>query len=185
MRKPKQLGFEILENGTKHFGGAYLKNSNAKGPRPISTKHPMHLVVRSEKAVGHCSLLKYDREIRAVVYRQAKIAGVKIYRFANAGNHLHLIILPRSREAFKCFLRAITGTIPRIILKCEKGRPKKLRFWDQRPFTRIASWGKDFRGLSNYLKRNQLEALGFIPYKPRSSSSRPNFLNHRHKSYRK
>jgi hypothetical protein len=57
--------------------------------------------------------------------------------------------------------------IARLILKAEKGASKSIQFWDKRPFTRILEWGKDFNVISSYLLQNILEALGFIPYKPR------------------
>ncbi len=97
--------------------------------------------------------------------------GVKVYRFANSGNHLHLVILPRSRPAFQAFIRAVSGLIARITLKVERGRALGIRFWDARPFTRILAWGRDFRRTSDYLLRNTLEALGFIPYRPRTSAA--------------
>ena len=175
MRKEKQFGFEMLErNNLKHFGGAYLKNSNPKEKRPISIKKSMHLVMRSSYAKGNYSLLKKSKEIQSLISAQGKTFGVKVYRQANGGNHLHLILLPRSRQAFNGFIRAISGLIVRVVLEIERGRPffktdrKGLEgFWDKRPFTRIVEWGRDFKGVCNYLLKNTLEALGFIPYQPR------------------
>ena len=40
-------------------------------------------------------------------------------------------------------------------------------FWEFRPFSRIVNWGRDFKTCVQYLKKNVLEALGFVPYKPR------------------
>lgn len=44
--------------------------------------------------------------IEKIIHRAAKAHGVQIFRIANAGNHLHLAILPRSRKAFVMFIRA-------------------------------------------------------------------------------
>jgi len=173
MKKAKQLGFEILEiKNIKYFGGAYLKNSNPKGPRPLSIKRSLHLVLRSSMAKGSHSFLKRDKKIREIIGIQGKRHGVKIYRQANGGNHLHLIVLPRSRDAFNDFIRATTGIIARLVLNVERGRAKNLQFWDKRPFTRIIEWGKEFAGVSRYLLKNTLEALGFIPYQPRKGKSK-------------
>lgn len=157
----------------KHFGGAYLGSSNPKVKRPISSKRCMHLVVRSSLAKGRLSFLNRGRRIQEIINKQGRNLGVKIYRQANGGNHLHLIILPRSRDAFKNFVRAITGLVAREVLHAERGSSKNLQFWDQRPFSRIVSWGKDFRAVSNYLLQNTLEALGFIPYQPRKNGIDP------------
>ncbi|MEQ1664934.1 MAG: hypothetical protein ABL927_06115, partial [Bdellovibrionales bacterium] len=100
--KAKQLAFSLLEDhSVKHFGGAYLKKSNPKKARPISTKRSMHLVLRSSRATGGRSLLRKSRQVFEIVYAQAKLHGVKIYRYASAGKHLHLVIMPRSVVAFK------------------------------------------------------------------------------------
>lgn len=181
MRSEKQLGFEILERkSVAYFGGAYLKNSNPKEKRPISTKRSMHLVMRSLVAKGSKSLLRRDQDIREIISFQAKHFGVKIYRFANSGNHLHLVVLPRSRQAFNGFIRAISGLIARKILRVERGsaadtkKLSKSTFWEKRPFTRIVEWGRDYKQVCNYLLQNTLEALGFILYQPRKGRL-PNF----------
>lgn len=170
MRRAKQLGFEILEdNNVKHFGGAYLNKGNPKKKRPISIKNSSHLVMRSLWAVGPRSLLRHDEKIKEIVTAQAKVFGVKIYKRANGGNHLHMIVLPRSRIAFKGFIRAITGLIARTVLKAERGNPKGIQFWERRPFTRIVEWGRDYKRVCNYLLQDTLEALGFIDYQPRET----------------
>jgi len=170
----KQLGFQILnKKNINFFGGAYLKNSNPKTARPISHKRSMHLVLRSSYAKGEYSLLKSDRRIRKILWTQGKTFGVKIYHLANGGNHLHLIILPRSRIAFNGFIRAVSGLIARAVLDVERGRALGFKFWDKRPFTRILEWGREFKVVSNYLLQNTLEALGFIPYQPRSYKLKP------------
>src|SRR5947207_3188167 len=115
MRREKQLGFEILEgNKAKYIGGAYLLNSNAKEARPISVKKSSHLVMRSLHAKGQRSFLRFDETIQNTVRKQGKKFGVKVYRFANGGSHLHMIILPRSRVAFNAFIRSISGLIARL-----------------------------------------------------------------------
>lgn len=47
---------------------------------------------------------------------------------------------------------------------------KTQSFWEFRPFSRIVSWGRDFKTCVNYLKQNVLEALGFVPYKIRKNN---------------
>jgi hypothetical protein len=169
MKHEKQFGFEMLAgNNIKHFGGAYLKG-NPKEKRPLSIKRPTHLVMRSQLARGRYSFLRYDKKINEIINKQGRNLGVKIYRLANGGNHLHLIILSSSRRAFNAFIRAISGLIARLILKIERGSAKNLQFWEKRPFTRIVEWGKDYKSVCAYLLQNTLEALGFIDYQPRKT----------------
>jgi hypothetical protein len=167
MKQAKQTGFSILEgDSVKEFGGNLLKG-NAKEKRPVSIKKAMHLVVRSSRARGPLSLLRKEQRIQEIVGRFATRFGVKVYRLANGGDHLHLTVLPRSRKAFNSFIRSITGLIARLVLGAERGNAKGLRFWDNRPYTKIVEWGREFRAVSQYLLQNTLEALGFIKYQPR------------------
>jgi REP element-mobilizing transposase RayT len=170
MRSARQFffpGFEGLK--AKEFGGALIKG-NPREARPVSSKRPMHLVMRSTLARGDRSFLRFGRakQIKSLVERVSRSHGVKLYRYANGGNHLHMIVLPKSREGFNGFIRAITGLIARLTLGVERGRAKGLKFWDARPFTRVLEWGKDYTQVCQYLLQNTLEALGFIPYKPRN-----------------
>ncbi len=61
----------------------------------------------------------------------------------------------------------ITGRIAQHVTKSRKGQALKEKFWDSIPFTRIVEWGIALRKLVNYIRQNQNEALGLIPYTPR------------------
>lgn len=41
------------------------------------------------------------------------------------------------------------------------------KFFQFRPFTRVLHWGRDFKTCCAYVLRNDLEAMGFVPYQPR------------------
>ncbi len=171
----RQLTFRKFEKEKlKDFGGLLLKG-NPRERRPISLKRPLHLVMRSSLAKGEYSFLKQKRaqQIKVLIERMAKLNGVKVYRMANSGNHLHLIVLPRSREAFHRFIRAISGLIARLTLGVERGASQGVKFWDARPFTRILEWGRDYQAACRYVLQNTLEALGFIAYQPRKSKKPP------------
>ena len=174
-KQPYLPGFCGL--GVVEFGGSLIKG-NPREARPLSTKKPIHLVMRSSLAKGQLSFLKGKRmsRIERAVKGIALKKGVKVYRYANSGNHLHLVISSKSRRAFNSFIRAISGIIARITLGVERGKAganaAKLarRFWDARPYTKILEWGKEFKAVSIYVTRNTLEALGFIDYRPRKTS---------------
>ncbi|MFZ4404442.1 MAG: hypothetical protein ACOYOK_10105, partial [Pseudobdellovibrionaceae bacterium] len=91
----QQLSFDsYLTKPLKEFGGSLLKKSNAKVARPISTKHAMHIVLRSDRAKGASSMLaaKNSKKIQRIIWNQAQRCGVRIYEYANVGNHLHLLL---------------------------------------------------------------------------------------------
>jgi len=172
-RYPQQASLPGLEfKKTLSFGGSLLKSSHAKTSRPLSSKQALHVVLRSEYARGTLSFLRRDRQIRDTLAKVALKHGVRIYRVANAGNHLHLLVRFTQRRGLQNFLRGACGLIARQTLDAQRGRARlktednslgrKTRFWSQRPFTRIVAWGRDFEGALSYLKQNTLEAFGFV-----------------------
>ena len=176
-RKSQQLLFDQSFKIQKEFGGALLKKSHAKKARPISTKHAMHVTLRSSKAKNEKSfLLNRQRrlQIEAKIHELAKKFGIKIYKLAIVGNHIHLLLRATYRRGFIYFLRAIAGIIARIALGAQRGQLKLAdsdKFWDQRPWTRLLAWTRDFENVKKYVQQNFNEAMGFTPYKPRKYAS--------------
>ena len=120
----------------------------------------MHLVMRSLRARGQWSMLSRRNKARifGLVHETAERYGVKVYRFQNVGNHLHLLVKVPSRQAWQAFIRVLSGAIAFWVTGARKGISKK--FWDTLAFSRIVSWGRDFEGLKTYFVKNLLEALG-------------------------
>jgi len=165
----KQLKFTTQDfHRTKPFGGDLLKKAKARTARPLSTRKAMHLVLRSSQATGEWGFrTPRNREIVSHTLNKASAkTGVKIYRVANSGNHLHLIVKLTNRFTYARFIRAVTGTLALKITKASKSHRLQKRFWDRRPFTRILEWGRDFSRAVDYLLLNQLEAAGIFNYSP-------------------
>ena len=159
------------------FGGALLKG-NPKEKRPLTLKTPLHLVLKSQKAFGPSSMLAkaHAKKIDQLVRKQAAACGIKIYHFVNVGNHLHLVVRLQDRRLYRVFIRAVSGLIARQVLGTERGpqveaqetsadievisetKTKKTQFWVARPFTRLVTWGPDYKGLALYMKKNQAQA---------------------------
>src|SRR5690348_11153650 len=121
----------------------------------------MHLVLKSSMARGQRSMLAptHDRRIERIIRSASDKYSIRVYRFVNVGNHLHLIVQTRTRPAFQGFLREISGRIAMLITGARKTRPiGRQRFWDLLAYTRIVNWGRDFAELKNYLAKNQFEA---------------------------
>jgi len=47
---------------------------------------------------------------------------------------------------------------------------KEQAFWQFRPFTRVLTWGRNFRVCCAYVIQNKLEAMGFVPYRARKTA---------------
>jgi hypothetical protein len=176
--RQKQLAFPSFSNKSQlTFGGSDLK-SHPKKKRPIYPGQAIHLVMRSSKARGRHSFLFWDRELQEMLHRQGVKCGVRVYDIANAGNHLHMVIKVSGREAYKRFIRSVSGLIIRKSFGLERGLAaaqglatsagaSRKSLWDARPYTRIVSWGRDYNGLKRYLMMNRLDLLGI----PREVSS--------------
>lgn len=164
MKKVTQL--LLFQNKVPKFFGGKLLKGNAKIKRPLSTKHALHLVLKSERAMGQNSMLqrRNARPIEQILRVQGQKCGVKIDRFVNVGNHLHLVIRITNRELYKKYIRAVTGLIARHVLRKQRGvadarLKSSQKFWAARPFTRLIQWGKDFKRVSQYLNKNRNQAL--------------------------
>lgn len=99
----------------------------------------------------------------------AKRWGIRLYRYANVGNHIHLLIRVPSRATWQRFMRELSGGIALIVTGARKGsaltRNESGRgFWDHLAFTRIVHFGRDFENMGRYLIKNLFESLG-VPMK--------------------
>lgn len=137
------------------FGGG-LRKGKRKLARPITTKKPMHLILKSVKGFDLMTKANVEK-IDAVKRKALKKFDVKILSFVNVSNHLHILLQARTRKDFKSFLRYLTGQIAMQITGAKKGIKKKL--WMQLAFTRVVEWGKDLKQLTQYFSKNLLESL--------------------------
>lgn len=143
------MKFGNLLEAPKHFGGScFNRAGRRKSARPISTKHSMHLILRTNSAIFNKRLKYY----RMALLRLASKFQVRIYETAFNFNHVHLIIQVQSRSSYTSFVRSLTSAIVSI-----SGQTK---IFERRPFTRIVTWGRDFKNLLRYLKLNGLESDG-------------------------
>ncbi|MEO5667287.1 MAG: transposase [Bdellovibrionota bacterium] len=153
------------------FGGSLLRNSHAKTKRPFSKKLAVHLVLRSSHATGPRSLLRQGRRVDEILIEEARKQNLKLHGAANAGNHLHLLVQAPSRDHLNAFLRAVSSRISMLVTGARKGTPQtqalskhaaaSARFWDQRPFSRLVSVGRDFMNTLAYISLNSTESAGF------------------------
>ncbi|OFZ18765.1 MAG: hypothetical protein A2Z20_01400 [Bdellovibrionales bacterium RBG_16_40_8] len=164
----------------RFFGGSLLKG-HAKLARPLSTKEPIHLIMKSKQAIGSRSMLRsYNvKKIDSIISKQAKLSGITIYQLVNVGNHLHLVIRITNLFFYDRFIRATTGIIARHVTKQQRRNGLKFlsqtelkartraqsqspvgaeRFWDARPFTRLIAWGRDYQHIKNYMDKNKSQA---------------------------
>ncbi len=165
MRRQKQTSFEGegFEKPKDWFGGHSFK-TNAKSKRPLSSKLPIHVVLRTD----HKNSMRKPKAfgvVDRILYKTAKKHGVKIYEYANVGNHLHLLLkIPHVRR-WAAFIRELTGRISQELQQL-KGPQKGAKYWSQRPFTRIVQgWRKAYKTAKEYVVLNRWEAEGRLSRK--------------------
>ncbi len=164
--KARQVTLPGFATRLQHGGD--IRKGRRKLARPVDTKRPMHLVLRSTRAKGRWSLLApgNGRMVRKLVFALAGPSEVRVYDFANSGNHIHLLVRARTRRGFQRYLRALTGLLARQITGARRGQ-RIGKFWDALAFSRVVSWGRDYSQAKKYLGLNRLEAMGgWIPANP-------------------
>jgi len=196
MKNQKQLSlFNDIPNvskdaaSRKEHGGTLLLGKR-RARRPLSIKSPLHLVLRSDFAVGARSLLRHRSLINAILDKAAKKFGVSIYERAIVSNHIHLLIRGKNRTQLQNFFRVVAGHIAQQILRKfplirgekprvsggapssqiplpKRSRERENKFWQTRIYSRILSWGREFKTVKAYVIQNTLEALGIMTYKKR------------------
>lgn len=185
MTTKQQSLFKIPTN-KKIFGGALL-NGRRKGQRPLAPGQALHLVLKSQWATRANKFTAHANRspVEEIITATSKRYGIRLYKMAICGNHIHLIIRSKRRWLYRAFIAVVTGLIAQHIMRQQsfkifmlskrkefagEGVPpqeKGQAFWQHRPFSRIISWGRDYQKCLEYLTRNTLEALGFIQYKQR------------------
>src|ERR1043165_3876098 len=172
MRCPAQLSFGGDFKCSLVYGGEHSVGKRKKA-RPIHTKKPMHITLRSSEAVGGRSFRRFAnlKFIEELLPRIAKRWGITLYKQSINGNHIHLALRTLTRRGLQNFLRIISGQIARFVTGARRGKPFGKRFWDLPAFSRIAEWGNAFKALKRYVEQNVWETLGLIPYQKRNQKN--------------
>lgn len=177
----KQLQLISEFNSKKEHGGTFSVGKRRKR-RPLVLKKPLHLVLRSDFAHGPRSLTRHRPLVEKIIAKAKKKFAVSVYETAIVSNHIHLLVMGRTRRDLQNFFRVVAGHIAQELLRqfpvlpserqkrggASGNREKKNKFWQTRIYSRIVSWGREFSNVKNYVIRNTLEALGLIPYTTRA-----------------
>jgi hypothetical protein len=160
--KSKQLSlFEKSKTGQRYgrteYGGVRTKGFR-KLERPLSTKKWIHLVLKSDKAVGSLSFLSLKNKSRVenLLKQKAKKFGVLIAELVNVGNHFHLKVKITDRENFGNYLRSVTTLVAKLVTGAKKGN-RFGRFWQGLAYTRVLKTAFEELRLKGYFQANRIE----------------------------
>jgi hypothetical protein len=153
-----ELRKEWRNLGRRTHGGMTAKGCR-KQRRPLATKKWIHVVLKSDRAVGGRSFLAAKNKVfvERLLKQKARKFGVAIADFANVGNHLHLKIRIADRLEFGKFLKSVTSQIARFVTGARRGHPFG-RFWQGLAYTRVLSSRYEELQLRGYIAANRLEA---------------------------
>ncbi len=161
----RQASFSFLQDYKKEFGGSLLERKR-KSKRSLSTKNPLHLVLKSShQSFFNPGNLSLEKLIRS----QARKFGIRIYDIALNWSHIHFILRVKSRDDYNKFIRSLTGI---LAMRIRLAKPQLKVIFDLRPFTRILFWGRDFKRGLDYQILNQLESMGHL-YRPKKRKKKP------------
>src|SRR5882757_7530573 len=128
----------------------------------------MHFVFRSSRARGPWSFRRPANKaaVSAILERLAKRHDVRVYRAATAADHIHVLLRCRSRRNLQAFLRSFTGQVACAVTGARRGE-RCGKFWDDLAYSRVVTWGREFRTVRGYVLQNEREAEGSAPWRPR------------------
>lgn len=138
------------------FGGELLKGKR-KSKRPLSSKVPLHIVLRANQS----TLYRNRKSVQNFWDKFARQFGIVTYELAICSNHVHAVARIQSQRQYNRFIQSFSGAVAKTL---------KLK-WVLRPFTRLVTWGKDFKKVCAYVILNMKEAEGVVAYRPRGRFS--------------
>ena len=162
----------------KYFGGQHLVNKR-KLRRPLDTKKPMHLVLRLKEQLPSLFSPK-DPQLRKGFHQLAEKYNIKTYLLVFNHTHVHAEILIPDRKSYVRFIRELTSRFVRYFTRSTGIRFTKI--FENRPFTRIISWGRGVEIMNCYMRKNEREsgvkqvAKGINSQKQRSEMNQFEFL---------
>jgi putative transposase len=189
--KASKKSSTFIRKTRKEHGGS-LAVGKRRRTRPLNLKLSHHITLKSHHAIGSRSLFRYKRLLLSLIKKNSLRFKIKVYEYSIQGNHIHLLLKAQSREGLQNFFRVFAGHSAQQILKscplkaatgsaankvtgtraglggCKKNRRQ---FWSYLLYSRVVSWGREFRTVVAYIQKNTLELLQIVAYAPRSTKN--------------
>jgi putative transposase len=111
--------------------------------------------------------------VNDIIKTYAKMFFVKVEQLSIQNDHIHILIRTHRRSHFHHFFRVVSGQIAQrfektgllAVTDTPANRRKGTSLWKHRPFSRVVKGRKAFVTARNYVRLNEMEAIGRIPYR--------------------
>jgi putative transposase len=177
---PKQQSlFKTDWRHSQSYGGMLRRRRRGRGQRPLSTKDPLHLVLKVDRSRLRSKTLRSQKTsllIHKVVKKYAARFRVKVEQISIQGDHCHLLIRAPRRSYYLHFFRVVAGQVAQRLQAASllaapvtdtpggaKSRPGT-QLWRLRPFSRVVRGFRAYQIVRAYIQLNEKEAQGTIPY---------------------
>lgn len=151
------------------YGGELRKKKKGRGFRPLSTKDPLHLVLKAAQNRLRNKSLRSPQSFKLlieIINKFAKHFAVKIVQLSVQNDHIHLLIRTSRRKHYQHFFRVVAGQIAQRFEKT--GLLARVTdtpiLWKYRPFSRVVKGWKSYKIVRDYIQLNEKEALGIIRF---------------------
>ncbi len=158
-------------------GGELRKKKKGRGFRPLSTKEPLHLVLKVAQYRMRSKSLRAPQNFKLVleiISKYARYFAVKIEQISVQNDHIHLLIRTSRRKQYQYFFRVVAGQIAQrfeqagLLVDVRVTDTPKL--WKYRPFSRVVKGWKSYKVVRDYIQLNEKEALGIIKFQKKRLS---------------
>lgn len=136
--------------------GGSLNSGKRKRARPFYFGRPVHFVL---KASLDCVILPNKNLILETLNEMCEKFVVRKFGVGVNADHIHLHLQFSDRGSYNSWVRAVTGVLSRRIRGLE---------WRFIPYSRVETWGRDFKQVQEYVHFNEregnliLRAHGFV-----------------------
>ena len=148
-------------------GGSLRQKRRGRRARPLSKKHPLHLVFKTNLAALPRGL-RHPRTqaiVRQVIQQYSKRFFVKIEQVSIQKDHIHLLVRAYRRSSYLSFFKVVAGQIAQRVTGTFDESYEGPRIWKARPFSRVVKGWKAYQIVRNYIQLNEAEARGVVPYR--------------------
>ena len=160
-----QQVFSVMQMHWRHrycHGGTLRKSSKGRGARPLTSKDPMHLVFKINKAAvrGGLRSPRAFSLINSLLKKYSYKFYVRVEQHSIQQDHIHILVRGGKRSQMQSFFRVVAGQFAQRLTDTFATKHEGPKIWKHRPFSRVIKGFKPYRIVRDYIQLNECEAMG-------------------------